>query len=146
MLYAIQNFKIYFSFIFKNKKSNQITATCLQYWIKIWYNINKSIKPVQNQKHLIEQLLKIIIKNTEDAVLQDLSNKCENFEIILLKSGQENYKLKQYFETNLVNYLNKLQERKIKRLAYKELVSKMVSKTSQSLSTFTKTSNVLLKP
>ncbi|TMW40044.1 hypothetical protein DOY81_014876, partial [Sarcophaga bullata] len=40
-------------------------------------------------------------------------------------SGQHNDKLKQYFETNLVKYLNKLQERKIKRLAYKELLNLM---------------------
>ncbi|TMW43666.1 hypothetical protein DOY81_011252, partial [Sarcophaga bullata] len=40
-------------------------------------------------------------------------------------SGQHNDKLKQYFETNLVKYFNKLQERKIKRLAYKELLNLM---------------------
>lgn len=116
-------FQIHFSFIFKDINNKQILTTCLQYWLKIWYNIEKSIESRQNQKHLVEMLLKTIIEKTDISILQDFNNKFENFEIILLKSGQHSNKLEQYFQQNFIKYLNKLQDRNIKRLTYKELVS-----------------------
>ncbi|XP_023292619.2 uncharacterized protein LOC111675970 [Lucilia cuprina] len=120
---SMEILNMYYSYIFKHRKTD-IVFKSLEFWIKMWNKLNKTDESLRQYKKLIEILLKTILYHTNtDKLQQNISNKYENIEIILLLSGKETEHYRQYLQTALVENLNKLQKRHINVTCYTELLN-----------------------
>lgn len=78
-------------------------------------------------------LQSIIATKLPQNAMEQIFNKFENIDILLLKCGQNNIKLHSYLHKSLTTYLRKMQALNMQRAEYIELVS---AKIQQDLKTY----------